>query len=304
MKTAKEYLLKRDHLLYNILQPYPKEGFIHIFIDSQIQWNKKTWCSIMSSKHRQASADWIFTNLRKHCRNRCRSQSLHCTAVFIAVLFILVWFDSHINPLLLLFFSHFLLSELFLIWTDYVQAVRGLLMCGLTIGFFAVVCCFVGMECTYIGGSDKTKDKVLFAGAVLHFVGGKLWTYAVLLSVNVLPSFFSSVHRNLFTQVCQTLLPTAYTSTELPGQLLLERSHQEFCGTAFSTPYTILHKIFLNYRHICYKFCSNLYYLNDSMIFSLSFHFFQIWIRISSFSRIGRRLFHPSRGCSLCCDSV
>uniref|UniRef100_A0A669BPY0 Claudin n=1 Tax=Oreochromis niloticus TaxID=8128 RepID=A0A669BPY0_ORENI len=55
----------------------------------------------------------------------------------------------------------------------YVQAVRGLLMCGLTIGFFAVVCCFVGMECTYIGGSDKTKDKVLFAGAVLHFVGGK-----------------------------------------------------------------------------------------------------------------------------------
>lgn len=190
MKTAKEYLLKRDHLLYNILQPYPKEGFIHIFIDSQIQWNKKTWCSIMSSKHHQASADWIFTNLRKHCRNRCRSQSLHCTAVFIAVLFILVWFDSHINPLLFIIFSHFLLSELFLIWTDYVQAVRGLLMCGLTIGFFAVVCCFVGMECTYIGGSDKTKDKVLFAGAVLHFVGGKLWTYAVLLSVNVLPSFF------------------------------------------------------------------------------------------------------------------
>lgn len=80
--------------------------------------------------------------------------------------------------------------------------------------------------------------------------------------------FFSSVHRNLFTQVCQTLLPTAYTSTELPGQLLLERSHQEFCGTAFSTPCTILHQIFSNYRHICYKFCSNLYYLNDSMIFS------------------------------------
>lgn len=107
MKTAKEYLLKRDHLLYNILQPYPKEGFIHIFIDSQIQWNKKTWCSIMSSKHRQASADWIFTNLRKHCRNRCRSQSLHCTAVFIAVLFILVWFDSHINPLLFIIFFSF-----------------------------------------------------------------------------------------------------------------------------------------------------------------------------------------------------
>uniref|UniRef100_A0A3Q3XDI9 Claudin n=1 Tax=Mola mola TaxID=94237 RepID=A0A3Q3XDI9_MOLML len=50
--------------------------------------------------------------------------------------------------------------------------VRGLLMCGITLGFFAVVLCFVGMDCTYIGGTDKTKDKLLFAGAVFHFVGG------------------------------------------------------------------------------------------------------------------------------------
>ncbi|XP_008398283.1 claudin-10-like isoform X2 [Poecilia reticulata] len=54
----------------------------------------------------------------------------------------------------------------------YVQAVRGLLMCGLTIGFVAVVCCFVGMECTYIGGAEPTKDKLVFSGAVFHFVGG------------------------------------------------------------------------------------------------------------------------------------
>ncbi|XP_063354376.1 claudin-10-like [Pelmatolapia mariae] len=66
----------------------------------------------------------------------------------------------------------------------YVQAVRGLLMCGLTIGFFAVVCCFVGMECTYIGGSDKTKDKVLFTGAVLHFVGGMSDIAAYCLYIN------------------------------------------------------------------------------------------------------------------------
>ncbi|XP_061579416.1 claudin 10-like 2 [Cololabis saira] len=54
----------------------------------------------------------------------------------------------------------------------YVQAVRGLLMCGLTLGFFAVVCCFIGMECTYIGGAEKTKDKVVFAGSVFHLAGG------------------------------------------------------------------------------------------------------------------------------------
>uniref|UniRef100_A0A8C4YYY6 Claudin n=1 Tax=Gadus morhua TaxID=8049 RepID=A0A8C4YYY6_GADMO len=56
---------------------------------------------------------------------------------------------------------------------SYVQGVRGLLMCGLTLGFFGVVCCFAGMECTYIGGATKTKDKFLLAGSVFHFVGGK-----------------------------------------------------------------------------------------------------------------------------------
>ncbi|XP_003961933.1 claudin 10-like 2 [Takifugu rubripes] len=56
--------------------------------------------------------------------------------------------------------------------TPFVQGVRGLLMCGITLGFFAVVLCFIGMECTYIGGAEKLKDKLVFAGAVLHFVGG------------------------------------------------------------------------------------------------------------------------------------
>ncbi|XP_039861579.1 claudin-10 isoform X2 [Maylandia zebra] len=46
------------------------------------------------------------------------------------------------------------------------------------------LCCFVGMECTYIGGSDKTKDKVLFAGAVLHFVGGMSDIAAYCLYIN------------------------------------------------------------------------------------------------------------------------
>nr|XP_046259918.1 claudin-10 [Scatophagus argus] len=56
--------------------------------------------------------------------------------------------------------------------TPFIQGVRGLLMCGLTLGFFAVVFCFVGMECTFIGGADKTKDKLLLVGAVFHFLGG------------------------------------------------------------------------------------------------------------------------------------
>ncbi|KAM9342761.1 claudin 10-like 2 [Pholidichthys leucotaenia] len=66
----------------------------------------------------------------------------------------------------------------------YIQGVRGLLMCGLTLGFFAVVLCFVGMECTYIGGEDQTKDKVLFSGAVFHFVGGMSDIAAYCLFIN------------------------------------------------------------------------------------------------------------------------
>uniref|UniRef100_A0A8C2XKC3 Claudin n=1 Tax=Cyclopterus lumpus TaxID=8103 RepID=A0A8C2XKC3_CYCLU len=76
--------------------------------------------------------------------------------------------------------------------TPFVQAVRGLLMCGLTLGFFAVVLCFLGMECTYIGGAQKTKDKMLFAGAVFHIAGSEYTTYTFV-SINdrnVLPSLF------------------------------------------------------------------------------------------------------------------
>ncbi|XP_044072753.1 claudin-10 [Siniperca chuatsi] len=56
--------------------------------------------------------------------------------------------------------------------TPFVQGVQGLLICGLMLGFFGVVLCFVGMECTYIGGADKTKDKLLLVGAVFHCAGG------------------------------------------------------------------------------------------------------------------------------------
>lgn len=49
-------------------------------------------------------------------------------------------------------------------------------MCGLTLGFFAIVLCFLGMECTFIGGAEKTKDKLLLAGAVFHIAGSEYKT--------------------------------------------------------------------------------------------------------------------------------
>nr|XP_055071784.1 claudin-10 [Misgurnus anguillicaudatus] len=56
--------------------------------------------------------------------------------------------------------------------TPYVQGVRGLLMIGMTLGFVGAILCFIGMDCTYIGGREKAKDKTLLAGAMFHLVGG------------------------------------------------------------------------------------------------------------------------------------
>lgn len=54
-------------------------------------------------------------------------------------------------------------------------------MCGLTLGFVAVILCFVGMECTYIGGAQKIKDKLLLAGALFHIAGCEYTTQKSLL---------------------------------------------------------------------------------------------------------------------------
>ncbi|KTG36570.1 hypothetical protein cypCar_00028908 [Cyprinus carpio] len=56
--------------------------------------------------------------------------------------------------------------------TPYVQGVRGLLLIGMSLGLVAAVLCFIGMDCTYIGGSEKNKDRILVFGAASHFVGG------------------------------------------------------------------------------------------------------------------------------------
>uniref|UniRef100_A0A8C4IHX9 Claudin n=1 Tax=Dicentrarchus labrax TaxID=13489 RepID=A0A8C4IHX9_DICLA len=79
--------------------------------------------------------------------------------------------------------------------TPFIQGVRGLLMCGLTLGFFGVVLCFVGMDCTYIGGADKTKDKVLLAGAVFHIAGGEIITQNLMYLQCIMTSYFFTNSR-------------------------------------------------------------------------------------------------------------
>ncbi|XP_046701016.1 claudin-10 isoform X2 [Silurus meridionalis] len=52
------------------------------------------------------------------------------------------------------------------------QAVRALLLVGMFVGFFAAIFCFIGMDCTYIGGHERKKCRLLLIGSVLHFTGG------------------------------------------------------------------------------------------------------------------------------------
>ncbi|XP_052004963.1 claudin-10 isoform X2 [Xyrauchen texanus] len=83
--------------------------------------------------------------------------------------------------------------------TPYVQGVRGLLMIGMSLGFVSAILCFIGMDCTYIGGSVKIKDKVLLSGAVFHFVGGLSALAAYCLYTNRVASsaFAPAVDRSI-----------------------------------------------------------------------------------------------------------
>lgn len=126
----------------------------------------------------------------------------------------------------------------FLFLTAFVQGVRGLLMCGITLGFFAVVLCFIGMECTYIGGADKTKDKLVFAGAIFHFVGGKYRTRTcfasvnehkcfafILFSVSTIPPYTGMSNISGYCLYINRIARTTFAPSLPPGVLKYSLSH-------------------------------------------------------------------------------
>lgn len=54
-----------------------------------------------------------------------------------------------------------------------IQIVRGLLMSALALGMLGFVLSLLGMECTYIGGKDRSKYKKIYAGGWCHIISGK-----------------------------------------------------------------------------------------------------------------------------------
>uniref|UniRef100_A0A8C1M0I0 Claudin n=1 Tax=Cyprinus carpio TaxID=7962 RepID=A0A8C1M0I0_CYPCA len=92
--------------------------------------------------------------------------------------------------------------------TPYVQGVRGLLLIGMSLGLVAAVLCFIGMDCTYIGGSEKNKDRILVFGAASHFVGGvsALAAYCLYTNRVVSTALSPTVDRSIMRYMPRTSL--------------------------------------------------------------------------------------------------
>ncbi|XP_078099502.1 claudin-10 [Sander vitreus] len=54
----------------------------------------------------------------------------------------------------------------------YIQIVRGLLMAALSFGILGFVLSLMGMECTFIGGKDRSKYKKIYASGWCHIISG------------------------------------------------------------------------------------------------------------------------------------
>ncbi|XP_070813979.1 claudin-10 [Chaetodon trifascialis] len=85
-----------------------------------------------------------------------------------------------------------------------IQIVRGLLMAALSLGMLGFVLSLMGMECTFIGGKDRSKYKKIYAGGWFHIISGLLSTcgyavYAQYVSVEYFNPNFDGLKYDLGT---------------------------------------------------------------------------------------------------------
>ncbi|KAM9836260.1 claudin-10 [Aulostomus maculatus] len=86
----------------------------------------------------------------------------------------------------------------------HVQITRGLLMAALSLGMLGFVLSLMGMECTFIGGKDRSKYKKIYAGGWCHVISGVLSTcgyavYAQYVSVEYFNPDFNGLKYDLGT---------------------------------------------------------------------------------------------------------
>ncbi|XP_037617989.1 claudin-10 [Sebastes umbrosus] len=100
----------------------------------------------------------------------------------------------------------------------HVQIVRGLLMAALSLGMLGFVLSLLGMECTFIGGKDRSKYKKIYAGAWCHITSGLLSTsgyavYAQYVSVEYFNPDFAGLKYDLGTPMFLGWVGSAFQVT-------------------------------------------------------------------------------------------
>ncbi|XP_028325860.1 claudin-10 [Gouania willdenowi] len=99
----------------------------------------------------------------------------------------------------------------------HIQIVRGLLMAGLSLGMLGFVLSLLGMECTYIGGKDRSKYKKIYAGGWCHIIAGLLSSsgyavYAQYVSVEYFNPNFDGLKFDLGTPIFLGWVGSAFHS--------------------------------------------------------------------------------------------
>ncbi|CAB1456667.1 unnamed protein product [Pleuronectes platessa] len=107
-----------------------------------------------------------------------------------------------------------------MLWSveGYIQIVRGLLMAALSLGALGFVLSLLGMECTFIGGKERSKQKKIYAGGCCHIVGGSLSVcgyavYAQYVSVEYFNPDFDGLKYDLGTPLFLGWVGSAFHMT-------------------------------------------------------------------------------------------
>nr|XP_020500613.1 claudin-10-like [Labrus bergylta] len=99
-----------------------------------------------------------------------------------------------------------------------IQIVRGLLMGALSLGMLGFVLSLLGMECTFIGGKDRSKYKKIYAGGWCHIIAGVLSicgyaVYAQYVSVEYFNPEFDGLRYDLGTPIFLGWVGSAFHMT-------------------------------------------------------------------------------------------
>ncbi|KAL1021943.1 hypothetical protein UPYG_G00020210 [Umbra pygmaea] len=99
-----------------------------------------------------------------------------------------------------------------------IQIVRALLMAALAVGMLGFILSLMGMECTFIGGTEKSKQRMIFSGGLCHIISGTLAAsgyavYAVYVSAEYFNPFFVGLKFDLGTPLFLGWVGSAFHMT-------------------------------------------------------------------------------------------